>query len=231
MNFEIVPCLKSFKLDQNNVCDLCQKRIVKESELTDSDLTSDDEVCVVTTIKRASAAYLTDPIRITRMAILVVFGTSLFSLNAIAQDTIESIQSTYQEQPAEYHFQINGTIYDKTYGEPLPFVTIRVKDTKLGCHSDFDGRFALKLTSYQVHYPLTLQVEYIGFETMEIVIDEPLKPDQIHFLGDIEMIEDHNTISVGIIIYEVPEFDIMDPNAHRSTKIGGDELRKSPYRK
>jgi hypothetical protein len=55
---------------------------------------------------------------------------------------------------------VNGIITDKIYNEPIPFVNIYFKGTKIGTISDIDGRF--HLSSY--YGTDTVVASFIGFE-------------------------------------------------------------------
>ncbi|MFA9215332.1 MAG: DUF5686 family protein, partial [Candidatus Methylacidiphilales bacterium] len=56
---------------------------------------------------------------------------------------------------------VKGKVIDKRNREPLPFVTVTFKGTKIGVTSDFEGNFSLK-TSLPVD---TLKASYVGYKT------------------------------------------------------------------
>ncbi len=56
---------------------------------------------------------------------------------------------------------VNGKIIDKRNKEPLPFVTVTFKGTRIGVTSDFEGNFKLK-TSLKVD---SIKVSYVGYKT------------------------------------------------------------------
>ena len=60
-----------------------------------------------------------------------------------------------------------GIILDEETGEPLTGASIRVKDTRKGCISDIDGRFAFPqpLSGQQ-----SLVVSYVGYVTVEVPV-------------------------------------------------------------
>lgn len=62
--------------------------------------------------------------------------------------------------------QINGLITDEL-GQPLPGANIIEKGTKNGTQSDFDGKFSLSLKNKNS----TLVISYLGYQTIEIIID------------------------------------------------------------
>ncbi len=235
MDFKINPCLKNFTLDGNNVCDLCQKKLVTEKELATLDLScKDEEVCVITTVSRVNASYLTNAIRVARVAILIVFGSSLFTLRGFAQEAIAQLQSNlYTSVEQTQEAIIRGSLIDKETGEPLPFANVYIshQGTLIGCVSDFDGKFSLQLPRIdELSLPITLKISLIGYESYEIQISK-LIPDGIVVLDPIELGYDEDQFSVGLIFEPSPFHDIMDPNAHRSTTIKSEEIKRSPYRK
>lgn len=233
MDFKINPCIKNFSLDEDNVCNLCSKRILQESELKNLDTCSyKGDICVQTSVRNLNDTYLSHPARVIRMAILIVFGSSLFTISGMAQDTIKNIQTTISEPtPVVKQFDIRGRIIDKENDYELPFVKVLIEGTEQGCYSDFDGYFKLSLKEYEVNPPISIRLSYLGYE--DVVIDMGHKTtfmeSEVIDLGTIEMSEDQNKIIVGIVIENIPTLD-LDPDAHRSTKIGGDEIKKSPYR-
>ncbi|MFP4506549.1 MAG: SusC/RagA family TonB-linked outer membrane protein [Cyclobacteriaceae bacterium] len=65
--------------------------------------------------------------------------------------------------------QVRGRVID-TQGEPLPGVTVRIKDTFKGTVSDAEGRFSLRLEDEQTY---SLVFSYIGLKKREIEITPP----------------------------------------------------------
>jgi hypothetical protein len=62
-------------------------------------------------------------------------------------------------------YEIKGTVADSN-GNPLPGVTIVVKNTTKGVSTDFDGNFSIA----DVAQGDTLVFSYIGFATQEVVV-------------------------------------------------------------
>jgi len=63
-------------------------------------------------------------------------------------------------------YEIKGTVVDSS-GDPLPGVTILVKNTSKGVSTDFDGNFVIP----SVNNGDTLVFSYIGFTTREIIVN------------------------------------------------------------
>jgi len=60
-----------------------------------------------------------------------------------------------------FAFLVKGKITNLNSGEPIPFVNVMVKNTKIGTSTDFDG-------NYQIEVPnenSILEVKYLGYET------------------------------------------------------------------
>lgn len=63
---------------------------------------------------------------------------------------------------------ISGTVHDKSNQEPLPGVSISIKNSSVGILSDAAGNFALKA---RMKLPFTLVFNMIGFDSKEFEID------------------------------------------------------------
>jgi len=62
---------------------------------------------------------------------------------------------------------VSGFIYDQTFNEPLIGANVVVKGTTTGTNTDFDGAFSFKVDAL----PVTLEVSYIGYITLDYVYD------------------------------------------------------------
>lgn len=89
-----------------------------------------------------------------------------------------AVASFFQAQnalPAEAdapatRFDISGTVVDKASAEPLIGATIILKDDKsVGIVTDVDGHFNLSVNHTS---PLTIEVGYVGYETVELSLTE-----------------------------------------------------------
>src|SRR5690349_12389472 len=82
------------------------------------------------------------------LAILMLFCTLCFDTTAYAQTR-----------------PISGTVTDSK-NEPLPGVTLRVKNTTAATMTDINGKFTLKVPDGQN----TIVASYLGFTTQEVAI-------------------------------------------------------------
>ena len=237
MTPKIIPCLKDFSLDQENVCNLCQSKILTEREVNTEKFDPSGSKCVKTTVNNLYGGYLSHPSRTFAFAALIAFGTSLFTLDANAQEAVEQMQDTIvPSTPAtEEYVEIRGQLFDEETMEPLIFAKVFVGFTGnylLGCQTDFDGYFKLKVKPYEIAYILEhgINFSYVGYTSKKIEVQKSdLKLGHLLDLGEIKLEDDSCRIIVGIMIYE-PVID-KDPDAHRSTKIKFNEIKRSPYRK
>ncbi|WGK64321.1 carboxypeptidase-like regulatory domain-containing protein [Croceiramulus getboli] len=67
---------------------------------------------------------------------------------------------------AQQAFELTGVVQEADSNEPLPGVVLLIKGTSRGTRSDFDGQFKLA-----VRLQDTLVVSYVGFETLEHVVE------------------------------------------------------------
>ena len=63
---------------------------------------------------------------------------------------------------------ITGAVTDGATNLPLAGANIIIKGTSTGTTSDFDGRYSLNVSSF----PVTLEISSLGFETLEVVVNE-----------------------------------------------------------
>ncbi|RME37894.1 MAG: TonB-dependent receptor, partial [Deltaproteobacteria bacterium] len=83
---------------------------------------------------------------------------------------------------------VRGEVVDAINNEPLIGAAVMIAGTGEGAVTDFDGAFELRVESL----PVTLEVSYVGYETVRIEVtsaDEPVR---------IEMQESAVTIDAGV---------------------------------
>lgn len=56
---------------------------------------------------------------------------------------LSSSTQKFEGKPEKFQFAATGVIKDKLSGEPLPFATVMVRGTNIGCSSNVDGYFTL----------------------------------------------------------------------------------------
>jgi outer membrane receptor for ferrienterochelin and colicin len=77
------------------------------------------------------------------------------------------------------HRSIQGRVVDQETKESLPYATVMVKGTRNSTHTNLEGFFFLQSVPDTA---VTLQVSFIGYQTLEIVSD-PKKPQSSLVLG------------------------------------------------
>ncbi len=92
---------------------------------------------------------------------------------------------------------VNGKIINEK-GEPLPGATIMIKGTKIGMAAGPQGEFSLKPKEFMGG--LVLQASYIGYETLELRVDEENRDSMTIVLK-----EQCNRFTEGLIIITKPK--------------------------
>ncbi len=75
--------------------------------------------------------------------------------------------------------RLKGTIVDEDNGEPLIGANILVQGTTLGTITDFDGSYDLRVDNL----PVTLEVSYIGYASIDIEVTDPAQVEVIKLSG------------------------------------------------
>ncbi|MDH7445891.1 SusC/RagA family TonB-linked outer membrane protein [Aquimarina sp. 2201CG14-23] len=89
---------------------------------------------------------------------------------------------------AQESYELNGTVTSAETDTPVPGVSVLIKGTSTGAVTDFDGKYAIRVTSGDV-----LQFSYIGFATQTIAISGQTTLDVI-------MIEDSEALDEIVVV-------------------------------
>lgn len=85
--------------------------------------------------------------------------------------------------------QVSGHVYDKSTGEPIPFVKVVFQDTKIGVDTDFDG--AYKISTYYATDSLVFSELAYGSQTVYVELDESQEIDiYLDVAEDIQQIDE-----------------------------------------
>ncbi len=108
-------------------------------------------------------------------ALLSFFSFTFAHAQDKKTDTKDNTNSEIKDVHQEKEITVKGTVLDEN-GLPLPGTNIVLKDTTIGIQSNFDGEFEFpqKLKKGDV-----LVFSFIGYETREIIIDNPSSANSI----------------------------------------------------
>lgn len=105
-----------------------------------------------------------------------------------------------QQQDGSLLAQLKGRVFDADTKEPIAFCMLYIKDSHLSAIADKDGFFVLDLPKSLSGDSITLQCNYIGYEThlssfktsnLPANLSIALKPEENTFImGDIIMLEE-----------------------------------------
>jgi hypothetical protein len=179
--YKINPCVADVVLNQQSICNLCNKKVVDLTELTEdqvADLIVQEkgELCGISAVSNFNSVYYLHPFRRFALAILIVFGSSVFTLSVQAQEVVQKIQNDTinKNQSTKSTALIKGIVVDKSTNEPIPFVNVwyEINGVKYGASTDFDGKFNV------IAQPLffandstinfTLNIQNIGYSKMKL---------------------------------------------------------------
>ncbi|MDH3243388.1 MAG: TonB-dependent receptor [Saprospiraceae bacterium] len=75
--------------------------------------------------------------------------------------------------------RLRGEIVDEDNGEPLIGANIVIKGTSTGTVTDFDGSFEMRVDNL----PVTLEISYIGYATIDLEVNDPAQVEVIKLSG------------------------------------------------
>lgn len=237
--YKINPCVADFTLDQQNICNLCKKKVVDLSKYSETEVAalasnSPDGICGSGPISKMNTAYYLHPFRRFALAVIVVFGSSLFILDAKAQDTIVKLQKDSLNKVQISNKQetaIVGNITDKETGEPIPFanVIMEINGGITGTTSDFDGNFKLKIEDFtESSLNVQFSISFIGYEKYSSSVITITKGKTIN-IGNIFLDEGARLEGDVIIVgtYHTPLIKV-NPDDQRSTTFKRKDIERMP---
>lgn len=103
---------------------------------------------------------------------------------------------------------ISGLIVDEN-GDTLPFVTVVIKDTRIGCVTNIDGVFELTVPS-KFYDSLILQISYIGYDKIEktVVLNSKSKNIGVIKFKELQIYIDGFVMQFGGIVAEKPTLKV-----------------------
>ncbi len=238
--YKINPCVAEIELDQQSICNLCKKKVFDFTGMSNQAVVAlakenYGNICGKSDISFMNTAYYLHPFRRFALALLIVFGSSVFILSAHAQDTIAKIQrdTLFSKPESTIPTHIKGTILDEETNEPIVFANVWIENDGqlIGASTDFDGHFVLPISSSifnkNTALSVNLNVSIIGYEklTIENII---LNIGKITFLDKLYLSLEYDIM--GVFVPYDENTRILDPDHHRSTTIKREEIERFPGR-
>ncbi len=167
------PCSKDWnKMIPNQdgkFCNSCSKTVFDVAQKSETEISkmyreNNNSMCIRIGKERLSDYQFIHPTKRFVAALLLVFGSSLFTFTAVAQDN-EPIEKTIESSNV-----ITGVVKDEN-GEPMPFVSVslRLKDSVIsGAVTDFDGRYRFSIPKEYLGEKAKLVYSFVGYLTKEI---------------------------------------------------------------
>jgi hypothetical protein len=100
-----------------------------------------------------------------RIALFLLFFMLIVPLPDIAQNNVPQTTQPQVQQNTGQQKVIKGQVFEKSTGEPLPGVTIRVIKSTRGVSTDLDGSFEIKASPSE-----SLEFSYLGMKTQIIKV-------------------------------------------------------------
>lgn len=199
------PCSKNWnelsKSGKDKFCASCTKKVVdfstmKHNQIVDYVKGQKDQVCGRLTIDQmdSNSSIIINTNRFKTAFLSLVAITIGKNLHPSIINDNRTKQLIVQVEPIDsLESVIKGNIIDKNTGDPFPFVNVRIKGTKIGTTSDFDGNFSIDISSIQNKDSTILIFQFLGYQTKEVVItsNKPLA---------IEMVEDKRIMMGEIVV-------------------------------
>lgn len=240
--YKINPCVAEIELDQQSICNLCKKKVFDFTGMSNKEVVAlaeknNGNICGKSDISFMNTAYYLHPFRRFALALLIVFGSSVFTLSAQAQDTIAKIQrdTLFSKPESTIPTQIKGTVIDEKTNEPIAFANVWIENDGqiIGASTDFDGHFVIPISSSILNKNTTLSVNLnisiIGYGKITIG-NIYLEEGKIFEINQIKIKENVDLKILGIYIPYNENIRILDPNHHRSTTIKREEIERFPGR-
>ena len=110
---------------------------------------------------------------------------------------------------------VTGSVFDSDTGEPVPFASIRVKDTMIGAAAGIDGTYSITVPSKNS----VLVFSFVGYKTTEVPVEGRMAVD-CGLAPDATALED-----VVVVAYGSTKREAMTGSV---TSVKGDEIASVP---
>ena len=217
------PCSENWDSMENHgakrFCDSCSKMVVDFTAMNDQQVMeiisqSSSKICGQFREKQLNYTYSkieeknTNAVFPSLISSLLLFGTVScigdINTSQIHQTPIttqilmsEDTDAFSKKITQDLVMEISGLVLDADNKQPIPYVVITLKDTKIVARTDENGYFKLTIPEEIKAEFITLQLHYIGYEVMEYSVNrlsenQPIElylaPQEMLLLGEVEII-------------------------------------------
>lgn len=218
--------------EKSKFCSECSKSIpnltgLSQMEILEFHKKKKGKLCGKVSYSQLTAVNNFSPLKQFIIALVLVFGTSLFTMSFQAQDTLKKIQQNIQLGQDSTFTTISGIVVDEE-NEPVPFCNVRLENNgyKIRTSTDFGGKFKLHF-HWRNSDSIQLFIDYIGLEKKSIIID---KSENKYIQLEKIILKESDYMMVGLIYIEEPPIVPKEPDDIRKTTFGRDEIEKHPNR-
>lgn len=209
---------------QGRFCDVCSKCVVDFTRFSDGELLAyfsnpPKNLCGRFDNKKLNTVISSSPTTHFSLAKRLFWGLAMVAgvgttLNA--QTTAINNTPTTEQEPfynndtilqspqttSDTIGVIKGVLLDSATNEPLVGASIFIKGSKIGASTDLNGKYSLKLPKEYLNKPLTIEVHYIGYTTLQYT-EVYYNRDKERF-SKIYMTESTLSCTVGAVVYYKP---------------------------
>ncbi len=204
------------------LCNKCAKTIIdfrnaSPQKIAETHAFSDAPVCGLYTKKQLEIP--TRPIlKNTNKSVFWFSIAGLFVTHTAQSQVKKELQQTEQTQPESQTIQKELTVENKQqstmndslivygqvkndFGEPVPFANVIVKETNLGCTTDYDGNFRLAIPHSQDSTQfIVLVFSYVGYARETVRIDMNLHKKNTSLKLDQVLFNEDSAVAFGVTI-------------------------------
>jgi len=198
------PCHENWEAmtpeDKGRFCSVCTKTVFDFTKASDKEiiehLNKDSTTCgrfvssqlnrdLITSKEKSSYWILATA---TVFSFLGIGSQTAYS--QVKQDTIQTDKKNLNQdsiKTVKNPITITGIVSDDL--GPMYGANIVIKESTIGTSTDFDGKYSIKVNEGDI-----LTFSYLGFKTIEIIVDSKKT------IINVKMQEDYDSVTVGVIV-------------------------------
>lgn len=210
--------------EQGAFCNVCSKCVVDFTRFSDSELLAyfsnpPKNICGRFDVKKLNIVTSSTPKTHSPLAKRLFWGLAMVAgigTTLKAQSTTTNNKPSTEQEPfynngailqssqttSDTTGVITGVVLDSTTNEPLFAVSVFIEGTSIGASTDFDGKFKLVLPKEYLNKPLTIEVHYIGYTTLQYA--DVYYAEAKNRFSKIYLTENTMSCTVGDIVYYKP---------------------------